>query len=47
MREYQGIYQHFAALVRSGESEMDASPFQLVGDAFLVGARREVARFDW
>jgi len=47
MREYEGIYSHFAELLRKGESEMDASPFQLVGDAFLVGARRSVARFDW
>jgi D-galactose 1-dehydrogenase len=47
MQEYEGIYAHFAELLRKGESEMDASPFQLVGDAFLVGARREVARFDW
>ena len=47
MREYEGIYAHFAELLRKGESEMDASPFQLVGDSFLVGARRSVARFDW
>jgi D-galactose 1-dehydrogenase len=47
MREYEGIYAHFAELLRKGESEMDATPFQLVGDAFLVGARRAVAPFDW
>jgi D-galactose 1-dehydrogenase len=47
MQEYEGIYAHFADLVRKGESEMDASPFQLVGDAFLVGARRAVAPFHW
>jgi D-galactose 1-dehydrogenase len=47
MQEYEGIYAHFAELVRTGASEMDASPFQLVGDAFLVGARRAVAPFHW
>ena len=46
-RDYEGVYARFADLLRNGESEMDASPFQLVGDAFLVGARRTVARFDW
>jgi D-galactose 1-dehydrogenase len=45
--EYEAIYARFAELVRSGESEMDSAPFQLVGDAFMVGARRTVARFDW
>ena len=39
MQEYEGIYAHFAELLRKGESEMDAGPFQLVGDAFLVGSR--------
>ncbi len=47
MQEYEGIYAHFAELLRDGRSEMDASPFQLVGDAFLVGARRTVAPFHW
>jgi D-galactose 1-dehydrogenase len=47
MREYEGIYAHFANLLRAGESEMDFSPFQLVGDAFLVGSRRTVAPFHW
>ncbi len=47
MREYEGIYAHFAQLLRAGESEMDFSPFQLVGDAFLVGSRRSVAPFVW
>lgn len=46
-REYEAIYARFAELVQSRESEMDSRPFQLVGDAFLVGARRTTARFDW
>ena len=47
MREYEGIYAHFAQLLASGQSDMDAAPFQLVADAFLVGSRRTVAAFDW
>ena len=47
MQEYEGIYRHFAEMLRSGVSEMDFSPFQLVGDAFLVGSRRTVAPFHW
>jgi D-galactose 1-dehydrogenase len=47
MQEYQGIYAHFAELLARGESDMDASPFRLVADAFLVGARRVVAPFVW
>ena len=47
MREYEGIYAHFAAMLRDGQSEMDFSPFQLVGDAFLVGSRKTVAPFHW
>ena len=46
-REYEAIYARFAELVRTGESEMDSRPFQLVADAFMVGARRSTARFDW
>ena len=47
MQEYEGIYRRFAELLARGESEMDASPFQLVGDAFLVGSRKVVAPFRW
>ena len=47
MQEYEGIYVHFAELLREGRSDMDASPFQLVGDAFLVGSRKGVAPFHW
>ena len=47
MQEYEGIYAHFAELLRKGESDMDARPFQLVADAFLVGARRAVEPFLW
>jgi D-galactose 1-dehydrogenase len=47
MQEYEGIYAHFAELLGNHASEMDAGPFQLVGDAFLVGSRRTVAPFHW
>ncbi len=40
MAEYQGIYRRFADLLRRGESNVDAAPFGLVADAFLVGRRR-------
>jgi len=41
--EYPRLYQRFADLCESGSSEVDIRPFQLVADAFLVGARRIVA----
>lgn len=44
-REYAGIYDRFAELIGSGQSEVDGRPFQLVADAFLVGARSTVAPF--
>lgn len=37
--EYADIYQRFATLVRDGKSAVDAAPFQLVADAFMVGRR--------
>lgn len=43
--EYPRLYRRFAALIRSGWSEADLTPFQLVADAFLLGRRREVAAF--
>jgi D-galactose 1-dehydrogenase len=47
MAEYEGIYAHFAALLDAGWSAMDAAPFQLVADAFLVGSRRTTDAFHW
>ncbi len=37
--EYQDIYRHFAALLDAGRSHVDAQPFELVADAFLLGRR--------
>jgi D-galactose 1-dehydrogenase len=44
-REYQALYARFAELLRSGESEIDAAPFLLAADAFLLGRRRSVEAF--
>ncbi len=47
MAEYEGLYGHFAALLDAGWSAMDAAPFQLAADAFLVGSRRTTDAFHW
>ena len=47
MAEYEGIYRHFAELLDAERSAMDAAPFQLVADAFLVGRRTTTAAFSW
>ena len=47
MAEYEGLYQHFAQLLAAGDIGMDALPFQLVADAFLIGSRRVVESFFW
>lgn len=43
--EYEGIYRRFAGLLARRESVIDAAPFQLVADAFMVGRREEVEAF--
>ena len=43
--EYEAIYEHFDQLLRDGRSHVDAAPFRLVADAFMVGKRREVEAF--
>ena len=45
MAEYEGIYAHFAELLRSGRSHVDAAPLQLVSDCFMLGRRRETEAF--
>lgn len=37
--EYQAIYRHFAELLAAGRSHVDARPFELVADGFLLGRR--------
>lgn len=45
--EYRRLYRTFVDLIRSGQSEVDLAPLQLVADAFLIGRRREVDTFDF
>jgi len=45
--EYERIYERFAQLLATGESEMDGSPLLMTADAFLLGARRNVEEFHW
>ncbi|QLF68826.1 Gfo/Idh/MocA family oxidoreductase [Peteryoungia desertarenae] len=44
-REYAGIYDRFAKLIQSRQSDADFRPLQLVADAFLCGERQEVEPF--
>jgi D-galactose 1-dehydrogenase len=43
--EYEGIYRRFDELLRQGRSEIDANPFRLVADAFMIGRRKNVEPF--
>lgn len=45
-REYEAIYAHFDRLLRAGTSDVDADPFRLVADAFLIGRRMTAEPFD-
>jgi D-galactose 1-dehydrogenase len=47
LAEYEAIYDRFANLLDTGESDIDPAPLQLVADAFLVGQRRVTENFDW
>jgi D-galactose 1-dehydrogenase len=44
--EYRGIYRRFVELVSTGASDVDLAPFQLVADAFMLGAREAVGAFE-
>jgi len=44
--EYQAIYRRFDALLTIGRSDVDAAPFRLVADAFMVGKRVQVDAFE-
>jgi D-galactose 1-dehydrogenase len=43
--EYEGIYEHFAALLKSGQSHVDGEPLRLVCDCFMLGRRVETDAF--
>ena len=38
-REYEGLYERFAALIRAGRSELELRPLQLAADAFMIAGR--------
>jgi D-galactose 1-dehydrogenase len=43
--EYSGIYRRFDELIAARQSEVDAVPFRLVADAFMIGRRVTVEPF--
>ena len=45
--EYDRVYDRFVELLAEGVSAMDCAAFQLVADAFTLGARRNVEPFFW
>ncbi len=45
-REYPLLYDHFAALIRAGQSDVDLVPLRLVADAFLCGRQVSVEPFE-
>lgn len=45
--EYPDIYRDFAGLLAAGRSQVDAAPFQLVADIFMLGAKTTVDAFDF
>jgi predicted dehydrogenase len=44
--EYPGLYRRFVDLIRSGRSEVDLAPLQIVADAFLRGRSSSTDAFD-
>jgi len=44
--EYPSIYRNFAALIDSGRSEVDLAPLRLTAEAFLLGKRTIVEKFE-
>ena len=45
-QEYPALYRHFATLVRSARSDLDAAPLQLVADAYRIGSITSVSPFE-
>ncbi len=45
--EYPRLYARFAELIAAGQSEVDLAPMRHVADAFTLGRRVTVDRFDW
>jgi D-galactose 1-dehydrogenase len=46
LAEYEGIYERFAKLLASGESDVDPTPLQLVADAYMLGRHVEAEPFE-
>jgi predicted dehydrogenase len=44
--EYKGIYTRFSDLIAAGESDVDATPLQLVADAFRIARTAVTESFD-
>lgn len=44
--EYEAIYERFDELLRTGRSDVDADPFRLAADAFMIGRRVTVEPFE-
>ena len=45
--EYPRLYRQFANLIAARKCDVDLRPLQLVADAFLLGSRTVLPRFDW
>ncbi|KQT48136.1 hypothetical protein ASG47_07115 [Devosia sp. Leaf420] len=45
--EYRSIYERFAHLLETGESDVDAAPFRLMSDVFFKGAIETAPEFHW
>ncbi|MEL7691133.1 Gfo/Idh/MocA family oxidoreductase [Citromicrobium bathyomarinum] len=45
--EYRRLYDRFAHLIDSGQSDADSAPLALVADAFRVARRKSVAPFEF
>ena len=43
--EYEAIYERFDEILRSGTSDVDSAPLELVADAFMLGRRIAVDEF--
>ncbi len=47
LEEYEMIYAKFAKLLKARKSEADATPLQLVCDAYMLAKPKVVAKFAW
>jgi D-galactose 1-dehydrogenase len=43
--EYEPVYRRFAQLIEQRQSDVDARPFKLVADTFLICRRHAVEAF--